>query len=136
MKRYGLSCHKLSIGDKCISLTHKEVVARAAEISKQQKQQRLEGGGASIFDKDLKVESPRQQAQGSPGQNKSPGHSQSPTTTSQQQGQSYKRSDSEHNLESSIASEIVERLFSSSTSSQIPTSCPAQEPMSHPSSGP
>ena len=53
MKRYGLECHKLAVGDICISLTHKEVTAHAAEISKQQKQQRLEGG--YIFDKEVKT---------------------------------------------------------------------------------
>ena len=36
--RYGLECHKLSVGDMCISLTHKEVTARAAELVQQQQQ--------------------------------------------------------------------------------------------------
>ena len=40
--RYGLTCHKLSVGDVCISLTHKEASTRAAEIS----QQRGGGGGS------------------------------------------------------------------------------------------
>ncbi|XP_033755081.1 ataxin-1-like [Pecten maximus] len=36
LERYGLECHRLSVGDICISLTHKEVTARGAEISQQQ----------------------------------------------------------------------------------------------------
>lgn len=131
MKRYGLECHKLAVGDICVSLTHKEVAAHAAEISKQQKQQRLEGG--SIFDKEIKSESPHQQ-QGSPGRNKSPGHSQSPASASHVQGHSY-RSDSGHTVESSSASAKGEHVFGSATS-QIPTTCQAQEQLSHPSTGP
>ena len=36
-QRYGLSCQKLSVGDVCISLTHKDVNSRAAELSAQQR---------------------------------------------------------------------------------------------------
>lgn len=36
LQRYGLNCHKLSVNDVCISLTHKEVTARAAELVQQQ----------------------------------------------------------------------------------------------------
>lgn len=36
LQRYGLECHKLSVNDVCISLTHKEVTARAAELVQQQ----------------------------------------------------------------------------------------------------
>ncbi|XP_021343823.1 ataxin-1-like isoform X2 [Mizuhopecten yessoensis] len=36
LERYGLECHRLSVGDICISLTHKEVAARGAELSQQQ----------------------------------------------------------------------------------------------------
>ncbi|KAK7505763.1 hypothetical protein BaRGS_00003034 [Batillaria attramentaria] len=39
LQRYGLECHKLSVGDVCISLTHKDVTLRAAEIVSQQQQQ-------------------------------------------------------------------------------------------------
>ncbi|XP_074644835.1 uncharacterized protein LOC141901473 isoform X2 [Tubulanus polymorphus] len=35
-QRYGLTCHKLSVGDVCISLTHKEASSKAAELSRQQ----------------------------------------------------------------------------------------------------
>ncbi|XP_046375266.1 ataxin-1-like [Haliotis rufescens] len=38
LHRYGLECHKLSVGDVCISLTHKDVPLKAAEISQQQSQ--------------------------------------------------------------------------------------------------
>ncbi|XP_071174557.1 uncharacterized protein [Mytilus edulis] len=38
LQRYGLDCHKLSVGDRCISLTHKEVADRAAELLQQQQQ--------------------------------------------------------------------------------------------------
>lgn len=133
MKRYGLECHKLAVGDICISLTHKEVMAHAAEISKQQKQQRLEGGG-SIFNKEIKVETPPSPHSG-PGSSKSLGLPQSHASSAHLQGQSY-RSDSEHNIESSSASDKGERLFSPPSTSQIPTTCQAQEPLSHPSSGP
>jgi hypothetical protein len=37
-QRYGLSCHKLSVGDVCISLTHKDANSRAAELSAQQRE--------------------------------------------------------------------------------------------------
>ena len=132
MKRYGLECHKLAVGDICISLTHKEVTAHAAEISKQQKQQRLEGG--YIFDKEVKTES-SQPSHGSPGRNKSPGHSTQSPATATLQGQSY-RSDSEHHVESSSVSDKGERLFGSPATSQIPTTCQAQEQLSQPSTGP
>lgn len=36
IKRYGLDCHKLSVGDVCISLTHKEVRRDANRINYQQ----------------------------------------------------------------------------------------------------
>ncbi|XP_061197826.1 uncharacterized protein LOC133205948 isoform X1 [Saccostrea echinata] len=36
LHRYGLDCQKLTVGDVCISLTHKDVQERAAEISQQQ----------------------------------------------------------------------------------------------------
>ncbi|KAL5021316.1 hypothetical protein ScPMuIL_000471 [Solemya velum] len=39
--RYDLQCQKLSVGDVCISLTHKDVTARAAEISQQQQSSSL-----------------------------------------------------------------------------------------------
>ncbi|XP_048755425.1 uncharacterized protein LOC125666259 isoform X1 [Ostrea edulis] len=39
LHRYGLDCQKLSVGDVCISLTHKDVQERAAEISQQQQQE-------------------------------------------------------------------------------------------------
>ena len=32
-QRFGLSCHRLSVGDVCISLTHKDVTTRVAEIT-------------------------------------------------------------------------------------------------------
>ncbi|XP_050399361.1 ataxin-1 isoform X2 [Patella vulgata] len=35
-QRYGLDCQKLTINDVCISLTHKDVTLKAAEISQQQ----------------------------------------------------------------------------------------------------
>lgn len=38
LQRYGLECRKLSVYDVCISLTHKEVTARAAELVQQQQQ--------------------------------------------------------------------------------------------------
>ncbi|XP_078338919.1 uncharacterized protein LOC111138013 isoform X2 [Crassostrea virginica] len=41
LHRYGLDCQKLSVGDICISLTHKDVQEKAAEISQQQQQQEL-----------------------------------------------------------------------------------------------
>ena len=53
LQRYGLECHKLSVGDVCISLTHKEVSKHAAEISEHQKQQE----GNYIFQKSFKRES-------------------------------------------------------------------------------
>lgn len=37
--RYSLECHKLTVGDVCVSLTHKEAAAKAAELSKIQLQQ-------------------------------------------------------------------------------------------------
>lgn len=40
-QRYDLQCQKLSVGDVCISLTHKDVTARAAEISQQQQSSSL-----------------------------------------------------------------------------------------------
>ena len=39
LQRYGLECHRLSVGDVCISLTHKDVSLRAAEILSQQQQE-------------------------------------------------------------------------------------------------
>lgn len=42
LERYGLECHRLSVGDICISLTHKEVTARGAELSQQQLRQQEE----------------------------------------------------------------------------------------------
>ncbi|KAK3086704.1 hypothetical protein FSP39_022205 [Pinctada imbricata] len=41
LQRYGLECQRLSVGDVCISLTHKDVTAHAAEISQQQRQLQL-----------------------------------------------------------------------------------------------
>ncbi|XP_060603369.1 uncharacterized protein LOC132756338 isoform X2 [Ruditapes philippinarum] len=127
MKRYGLECHKLSVGDVCISLTHKEVTAHAAEISQQQKQQSLEDTYA--FEKDQKQSESVQQIQrDSPGQghrNRSPANSQSPTI----QGQGY-RSDSGQFSESSTAPVKGEHLFGSS---QIPSSSHTQEQRSLPS---
>lgn len=38
LHRYGLDCQRLSVGDVCISLTHKDVQERAAEISLQQQE--------------------------------------------------------------------------------------------------
>lgn len=38
LARYSLDCQKLSVGDICLSLTHKDVNLRAAELSKQQQQ--------------------------------------------------------------------------------------------------
>ncbi|XP_045192252.2 uncharacterized protein LOC123548780 [Mercenaria mercenaria] len=132
MKRYGLECHKLSVGDVCISLTHKEVTAHAAEISQQQKQQSLED--TYVFDKDRKqMESVQQIQRDSPGQgqshrNRSPNNSQSPTI----QGQSY-RSEAGQYSESSTAPVKGEHLFSLSVSSQIPSSSQTQEQRSLPS---
>ena len=40
-QRYGLECQKLTVGDVCISLTHKDVTAHAAAISQQQRQGQL-----------------------------------------------------------------------------------------------
>ncbi|KAJ8303027.1 hypothetical protein KUTeg_019423 [Tegillarca granosa] len=37
--RYSLECHRLTVGDVCVSLTHKEAAAKAAELSKLQLQQ-------------------------------------------------------------------------------------------------
>ncbi|KAH9507722.1 hypothetical protein Btru_053538 [Bulinus truncatus] len=39
LARYGLDCQKLNVGDVCISLTHKDVCLKAAEISQQQQQE-------------------------------------------------------------------------------------------------
>lgn len=39
LARYGLDCQKLTVGDVCISLTHKDVSLKAAEISQQQQEQ-------------------------------------------------------------------------------------------------
>ncbi|CAL1539376.1 unnamed protein product [Lymnaea stagnalis] len=39
LARYGLDCQKLNVGDVCISLTHKDVNLKAAEISQQQQQE-------------------------------------------------------------------------------------------------
>ncbi|CAG5130926.1 unnamed protein product, partial [Candidula unifasciata] len=36
LARYGLDCQKLNVGDVCISLTHKDVNLKAAEIGQQQ----------------------------------------------------------------------------------------------------
>ncbi|KAI8790709.1 ataxin-1 [Biomphalaria glabrata] len=44
LARYGLDCQKLNVGDVCISLTHKDVCLKAAEISQQQQQQDQEQG--------------------------------------------------------------------------------------------
>lgn len=41
LQRYGLPCERLIVGDVCVSLTHKDVVKHAAEISKQQQQQSM-----------------------------------------------------------------------------------------------
>lgn len=38
LHRYGLDCHKLAVGDVCISLTHKDVSLKAADIVSQQQQ--------------------------------------------------------------------------------------------------
>lgn len=38
LQRYGLECHTLAVGDVCISLTHKDVPLKAAEIVSQQQQ--------------------------------------------------------------------------------------------------
>lgn len=35
-QRYVLSCHRLSVGDVCISLTHKNVTSRAVELTSRQ----------------------------------------------------------------------------------------------------
>lgn len=131
LKRYGLECHKLSVGDVCISLTHKEVTAHAAEISLQQKQQNVDEN--SMFDKALKAEPIQEIHKDSPGQghrNRSPANSQSPGSHSH--GQSY-RSESGQYSESSTASLKGERLFSSPVSSRIPSSSQTQEPRSLPS---
>ncbi|GFN92245.1 ataxin-1 [Plakobranchus ocellatus] len=45
LARYGLDCQKLNVGDVCISLTHKDVSLKAAEISQQQQQQQEEHQG-------------------------------------------------------------------------------------------
>jgi hypothetical protein len=37
-QRYGLTCHRLSVGDVCISLTHKDVNTKAAELATRQPQ--------------------------------------------------------------------------------------------------
>lgn len=122
-KRYGLDCQRLSVGDVCISLTHKEVAARAAEISQQQQQQnKLEG--CSVFNKDMKAE---MLSHTSPARNKSPGHvtsgSFSPPTHSV-------RSDSRPTHDTSVKDE---HLFTPPTS-QITLSSPqAQEQKSRPS---
>lgn len=129
LKRYGLECHKLSVGDVCISLTHKEVTEHAAEISQQQKRENLEG--PHVFEKDSKPESVQQIQQDSPGQghrNRSPANSQSPTI----HGQSYRSESGQYN-ESNTASVKGERLFGSPVSSQIPTSSQTQEQRSLPS---
>lgn len=128
-KRYGLECHKLSVGDVCISLTHKEVTEHAAEISQQQKQENLEG--TRVFEKDLKPESGLQVSRDSPGQghsSRSPANSQSPTI----QGQSLRSESGQYN-ESNTASVKGERLFGSPVSSQIPSSSQTQEQRSLPS---
>lgn len=39
LARYGLDCQKLNVGDVCISLTHKDVSLKAAEIGQQQQEQ-------------------------------------------------------------------------------------------------
>ena len=39
LRRYGLHCELLSVGDVCISLTHREVRERGAELSQQQQQE-------------------------------------------------------------------------------------------------
>ena len=49
--RYGLSCHRLSVGDVCISLTHRDVTSRAAELGAHQRAQSRSassGGGQQI----------------------------------------------------------------------------------------
>ncbi|XP_064640007.1 ataxin-1-like [Lineus longissimus] len=39
-QRYGLTCHRLSVGDVCISLTHRDVNTKAAELATRQPQDR------------------------------------------------------------------------------------------------
>ncbi|XP_052816188.1 uncharacterized protein LOC128243000 [Mya arenaria] len=125
MKRYGLECHTLTVGDVCISLTHKEVDVHAAEISKQQN--KIEG--SSVYEKDIiqksatspKSKESRYQFMGQLSLN--PG-------SSQPQGQGY-RSDSGHN-ELSSAPVKTECSFSSPGSSQIPSSTSAQEHLPSP----
>ena len=48
LARYGLDCQKLCVGDRCISLTQKDVDMKAAEISQQQQreQQHQQSGGS------------------------------------------------------------------------------------------
>ncbi|KAH3771748.1 hypothetical protein DPMN_173075 [Dreissena polymorpha] len=96
MKRYELECQKLVVGDRCISLTHKEVTAHAAEISKQQKQQnRLEGN--SIFDnKDLKSLGSPPKPRDSPRQSPYQGQSKSPAGSANLQGQGHRSESGGH----------------------------------------
>lgn len=130
-KRYGLDCHKLSVGDVCISLTHKDVTEHAAEISLQQKQLKLEGN--SVLNKDVKSES-TETVRSSPGQghsNRSPRSPDFPQSSSSQ-GQGY-RSESGNCSESSTAPAKGERLFVSPSPSENPSSSQTQEQKSPPS---
>ncbi|XP_041375226.1 ataxin-1-like [Gigantopelta aegis] len=59
LRRYGLECHKLSVGDVCISLTHKDVSLCAAEISKQQASE-MRASPSVTADRSPKSENPNQ----------------------------------------------------------------------------
>ena len=132
LQRYGLECHKLSVGDVCISLTHKEVSQHAAEISEQQKQHKQQLEGSYIFQKSFKQDSSPGETSSSSQRSKPQGHqSQSPGSCAPQ-GLSYSRSVLGHSS-SVVSSPVKAESASFLSSNQIPMTTKAQDPTNPPS---
>jgi len=158
--RYGLQCHRLSVGDVCISLTHKEVTAHAAEISQQQQRQQqnkqlespstLEARslleGRSMLDGRSTLEG-RSSIEGRSTYSKTIKLEEQPRRDSPCQqrnkspGHSHSPSNYGHSQGQGYRSETGQsdsgghhpdaRRYDSPSSSQIPSSSPSQEQTSH-----
>ncbi len=61
-QRFGLSCHRLSVGDVCISLTHKDVNSRVAELRALAQTQQSSERSNQISERSSSVGRPGQRA--------------------------------------------------------------------------
>ncbi|KAL4235132.1 RNA binding [Mactra antiquata] len=116
LKRYGLECHKLSVGDICVSLTHKDVTERAEEISQQQKRQQQQQTKLEGNSFELKTE-PSPHHRESPGQGQGQG-----LRIRSESGQVYGESNTasakgEHSFGSPVTSHTQEHRSLPSTTS-------------------